>query len=226
MSFLEQLYNPYNGTSDILSATYSVWNILNYISRKYDNKYRYQRGHIRQIQAEKLLELVRGNNKYCEIGFNAGHSSALALLSHIKTEVTVFDLMSFSYSKPSIQLLNESFNSRIKLYEGKSSETLHKACEHKLKCDVIFVDGSHIENEVKKDLNLIKCLFSKNSVVMIDDIQSGSGIAMRWAVKKNKYRILENFGPYEKNHKNNPCMETPYGPLCMNWGFATLKPVI
>ena len=59
MSFLEQIYAPQNTTSDILSATYSIWNILNYVAQSRDKKYRYQRGHIRPIQAEALLNMVR-----------------------------------------------------------------------------------------------------------------------------------------------------------------------
>lgn len=225
MSFVKQIYHPYNATSDILSATYSVWNILNYIARKYDKKYRYQRGHIRPIQAEELLKMVRGPNQYCEIGFNAGHSTALALLANTKTEVTVFDLMSFSYSKPALQLLNESFNGRINLYEGRSSYTLQKACQNQVQCDVVFVDGSHLEHEVRQDLQYIKCLLRENSLVMIDDIQSGSGAAMERELNARKYKLIKKFGPFQRNHNKNPCMTTPYGPLCFEWGFAVLKAI-
>ena len=223
MSFVQQLYYPRNTTSDILSATYSIWNILNYVARTHDKKYRYQRGHIRPIQAEELLKIVRDSTQYCEIGFNAGHSTALALLANVK-KVAVFDLMSFAYSRPALELLNESFNGRINVYEGRSSETLQKACKHHLKCDIAFVDGSHLLHEVNRDLKLLKCLIRDKSLLMIDDIQSPSGKAMETHLMSKKYRLVKKFGPFKANDNvNNPCMTTPYGPLCFDWGFAILQ---
>ena len=223
MSFLEQIYAPQNTTSDILSATYSIWNILNYVAQSRDKKYRYQRGHIRPIQAEALLNMVRSPTQYCEIGFNAGHSSALVLLANKQSRATVFDTMSFSYSMPAITLLNESFGRRIELYTGRSSDTLQEACRRTLTCDVVFVDGSHIQHEVSKDLAYIKCLLRPTSLIMVDDIQSGSGLAMQKAIHDQKYNLLQKVGPFRRNDARNPCMTTPQGPLCMEWGFAILQ---
>jgi len=97
-SFQNQLYFPNISDSNTLSATYAVWNIINYISRKYDSKYRYQHGHIRPIQAKVLMEILSDNPRtYCEFGFNTGHSAVLALQTNSKINVHSFDIMSFAY---------------------------------------------------------------------------------------------------------------------------------
>eukprot|EP00966_Prymnesium_polylepis_P162006 3743978-Prymnesium_polylepis.1 len=83
---------------------------------------RYQRGHVRPLQARVLLEAIhnateRGQQQrtYCELGFNAGHSSALALLSDPKIKVRAFDLMMFKYSWPAARLLNDSLGGRLQV---------------------------------------------------------------------------------------------------------------
>lgn len=229
-NFATQLYTVENTPSVILASTYTVWNILNFFSRKHDSKYRYQRGHIRPMQARELLNMILSfsNNSsqsisYCEIGFNAGHSTSLALIANPSIKITTFDLMNFQYSHPIINMLNESFNSRINLYKGRSSDTLPMACRQHLKCDVVFLDGSHLQYEVMKDLENLKCLVKHRSLIMIDDIQTASGTAMEKQIDNGAYKMLRRFGPYRPNHKLNPCMTTPYGPLCFAWGFAILE---
>ena len=208
-----------------LAAAMSLWNVLNALARTHDPKYRYQRGHIRPIQAKEVLGLLARTEqrKYCEIGFNAGHSSALVLSSHPDILVDAYDFMSFGYSWPLARLLNESMGRRLVVYEGSSDVTLKAACAvpPAIPCDVVFVDGSHIRRQVRKDLQRMRCIGRPGALIMVDDVQTGAGDALN-----ETEGILEDvqyFGPYPPRHANNPCMSTPQGDMCFSWGFATAR---
>ena len=33
-------------------------------------------------------------------------------------------------------------------------------------------------------------------------------------------RVIEKYGPFSPNAKENPCMRGARGPICIPWGFA------
>ena len=221
--FTRQYYETHNAPSTIMAGTFALWNVLNAIARNHEPKYRYQQGHIRPVQATAMVESLIGKESYCEIGFNAGHSAALALNVDPKIKVHSFDLMMFNYSWPAATILNASFGNRLNIYPGSSVNTLSHMCKRKMKCDVIFVDGSHLHHIVKKDLMQSRCMADSNTIFFIDDIHTGSGVALKNMKSRGIYDTVRTYGPYPPRHALNPCMQTPQGEMCFQWGFEIAK---
>lgn len=101
-------------------------------------------------------------NKIIEIGFNAGHSALLFLLSNPEAYLWCFDICYHSYTRPCFQYLYDNFEGRLSLFSGNSINTFPEfASRHeKEKFDIIHIDGSCDINIANIDfftsLNLIR----------------------------------------------------------------------
>lgn len=125
----------------------------------YTNVFINKAKNISKIVLEESIENV------CEIGFNAGFSSLLMLLSNPKIKITCFDLGAHSYTIPCYLKIKEIFGDRINLIIGDSNITLLDIDE---KFDLIHIDGGHetivAENDIKNCYRL-----SKNGTILIMD---------------------------------------------------------
>lgn len=101
-----------------------------------------------------------------EIGFNAGFSTLLMLLSHPYVHVTCLDICMHKYTKPCFEALKKKFGSRLALMEGSSVDRLPDLVQP---FDVIHIDGGHqdpiVENDSKHALRLSK----KGTILIMDD---------------------------------------------------------
>ena len=119
---------------------------------------------------------TENHSNICEIGFNAGHSTLLLLLSNNKNiNFTIFDINSHSYTEKCFEYIKNKFvDVNFEFVEGDSSVSIPKWIDNTKKFehfDVIHIDGCHQIDIVTKDFaNSIKIL-KKNGLLIIDDVQ-------------------------------------------------------
>ena len=106
-----------------------------------------------------------------EIGFNAGHSSLLYLLSNPVSTLQIFDLGEHKYTRPCFEYLSSQFPNRMKIEFGDSRRTVPEyVSTHVGKVfDLIHVDGGHTEPIVRADILNTLQLCDDHTVVISDD---------------------------------------------------------
>ena len=102
-----------------------------------------------------------------EIGFNAGHSGLLYLLSNNYSRIQFFDLGEHKYSRPCFEYLNEKFPNRLNVVWGDSTITIPRSFGAVF--DFIHIDGGHSRFVAESDFHHSKPLASNNCLVIIDD---------------------------------------------------------
>jgi hypothetical protein len=110
--------------------------------------------------------LHRHINYVMEIGFNAGFSTLLMLLSNPTIHITCFDLGEHKYTLPCYEKLKETFNNRITIVIGDSRFSLLTINET---YDVIHIDGGHSNNVAMSDIIHSYRLSKHGSLLIMDD---------------------------------------------------------
>jgi len=112
--------------------------------------------------------LIKNNNikNILEIGFNAGHSSLNFLESRNDIYVDSVDLGSNPYVNECGNLLKNYFKNRFNLLIGSSLNILPKLNK---KYDLIFIDGGHLIDIVRKDMENSLKLSHENTIIILDD---------------------------------------------------------
>ena len=107
-----------------------------------------------------------------EIGFNAGHSTLLFLLSNPENKIVCFDICLKKYVKPCFEYLSSIFPGRLTLIEGNSNDTIRsfKDENKNTKYDIIHIDGSHDFNVANGDFFVTLGMTRKGSFLIFDDI--------------------------------------------------------
>ena len=106
-----------------------------------------------------------------EIGFNAGHSSLLYLLSNPKSKLTIFDLCEHKYTLPCFEYLQSVFPNRLEIFSGDSTKTVLQFYNMNpdTKFDLIHIDGAHFGDTPNKDFyNSLKLA---SDIIIWDDTQ-------------------------------------------------------
>ena len=101
-----------------------------------------------------------------EIGFNAGFSALLMLITNPNIQLTCFDLGEHSYTYPCYLKLKETFGSRISLIQGDSTKTLIGETN---KYDVIHIDGGHSTAVAESDILNSYRLTNPGCILIMDD---------------------------------------------------------
>jgi predicted O-methyltransferase YrrM len=101
-----------------------------------------------------------------EIGFNAGFSTLLMLLSNPYIKITCFDLCEHKYTLPCYTKLKETFGDRIHLIGGDSTKTLPLINET---YDLIHIDGGHSTEIAESDIINSFRLSKKGTILIMDD---------------------------------------------------------
>lgn len=122
-----------------------------------------------------LFQTARRASKALEIGFNAGHSTAIMLLANSNLTVRAFDNCALHYTRPCLQFLNSILNDRITLVEGDSRLTL--AADGESGFDLVHIDADHTYEAVAADLaaSLPKC--ADGAIVVMDDYEPLNDVA-------------------------------------------------
>lgn len=127
------------------------------------------------IKQENLFSIAQEGDKILEIGFNAGHSALIFLLSNPNCHVTTIDICEHSYTRKCAEYLKSVFPDRLTFLEGDSTTVLDDlSIKGSRGYDIFHIDGSHDKNVVKSDLQ--SCwelahddLTNKQSIVIFDD---------------------------------------------------------
>jgi hypothetical protein len=117
----------------------------------------------------------------CEIGFNAGHSSILFLMSNPQAMLVSFDLGRWPYTKPAVEFVERKFPGRFIMVVGDSTETVPAfASQHpEIQCDLLVVDGGHEPNVALADVtNMARMANPDRNVLVVDD----TPCAVTWCV--------------------------------------------
>ena len=224
-------YVPSHG-EDAAKAAFVWWNLLDAVMVEEQQglpvKNNYMTGYVRELQMRRMQQIVQQAARpeatrvtYCEIGTNGGHSSVAMLLADPRVHVHAFDLMMWPYSPRVVSLLSTAFAGRFEMHNGSSRVTVPAwTATSPHECDVLLVDGDHSEGGAHADLVNFKRAAAANATLVIDDINSAPGDALRTTEARGLVRLSEVYGPYDAPSPHNPCMRTPRGPMCMTWGFA------
>ena len=211
--------------NETLTATYTMWNVLDAMMVVAMPAYAWQTGYVRELQLRRMVELARapGVSTYCEIGFNGGHSSAAMLLANPTLTVHAFDLMAWEYSNATAALLRTTFGRRFRIHRGDSRVTVPLwASRHFRACDLTFIDGDHSTVGAMIDMLNMNNATAEGAYFVSDDINSNPGIALETLRALGHVRVTESYGPYDAPHLYNPCMRSPSFRvnICKGWGFA------
>ena len=130
-------------------------------------------GHIgrNKAQIEKLKEicLARKPTNILEIGFNAGHSSAL-MLEHTDACIVSVDICCHPYAYDGKEMIDNIFPERHILIKGNSMEVLAGDEVPALHYDLIYIDGGHSYKCCKSDILNCKKYASPDTIIIVDDI--------------------------------------------------------
>ncbi len=108
----------------------------------------------------------------CEVGFNAGHSTALWLSANPTATVDTFDLFNprlTGFMRPNLLLLQRLFPGRLTAHVGDSLRTI-PAANLSTPCDLVHVDGRHSYENTRQDtINFVRT--SRPSTLYLFDDQ-------------------------------------------------------
>lgn len=169
-------------------------------------------------QITRLHQLLVENPKVVkvlEIGFNAGHSTELFLGTRSDIQVTSFDLGGRAYVQIGKSYIDSTFPGRHTLIIGDSSDTVPNFIrEQGSAFDLIFIDGSHQYQAVKKDIIHCKYLAHTDTLVILDDTIVHQDNIREWNQGPNN--VWAQATEYELVQ---PIHSEDYGPgRGMSWG--------
>lgn len=141
------------------------------------------------IYSQKVSNFInlltyRGNiTNVLEIGFNAGFSALLMLLTNSHIHITCVDLGEYCYTLPCFRVLQEHFGDRIHLIIGDSQKvipTLHH------KYDLIHIDGGHTEEVASNDIQNTHFLTKPQTILIMDDTNDYM-LSMLWEERSKHF---------------------------------------
>lgn len=195
-------YRP-RGFKASMMAVYQLWNLLDRYNFEtlHNTSLPWIYGYLREVQVEALVHAVqqKGVRRYCEVGFNGGHSAVAVLASAPEVNVISFDNAAYGrHTRHNAGQIQRWFPNRFNFVEGDSRNTLPLMI-HRIRnglepsCDVILVDGSHKELEVLRDLYHMHKASSCRAPVFVDDLDGGPGKAVLSVAKEGKFMMKQWF---------------------------------
>lgn len=119
-----------------------------------------------------LFSIGRKGKNIIEIGFNAGHSCLLFLISNPENKIDCFDICEHSYTELCFEYLSECFPGRLTLHKGNSVSMLplfRKENPYKV-YDIVHIDGSHELNDANCDFFNTLSMTKKESILIFGDV--------------------------------------------------------
>lgn len=109
-------------------------------------------------------------HRIVEVGFNAGHSTALMLLANPTSKILHFDINEHAYTMQCYRYLKSVFGNErfIDFIEGDSRTTIKQYTDLQ-SFDLIHIDGGHTDIVAMSDIEYCKRLAAKENTVIIDD---------------------------------------------------------
>jgi len=149
------------------------------------NTYDYTDTFLNKAKNISNLVLNKHIKNVMEIGFNAGFSTLLMLLTNSNINITCFDLGEHKYTIPCYEKLKETFGERLNIIIGDSIKTLQN-----INCiyDLIHIDGGHSDEVADSDIiNSYK--LSKQGTILIMDDYDFENLHKLWDMYIIKYKL-------------------------------------
>lgn len=121
---------------------------------------------LNKIKNISKLLLNKNINRVMEIGFNAGFSALLMLVTNPTIQITCFDIGEHTYTLPCYEKIKETFGDRINLIVGDSRETLK---QYNDTYDFIHIGGGHSIEVAFSDMKQAYRLSRKGTILIIND---------------------------------------------------------
>jgi predicted O-methyltransferase YrrM len=155
-------------------------------------------------KAKNISNLVLNKNikNVMEIGFNAGFSTLLMLLTNSNMCINCFDLGEHKYTIPCYEQLKETFGERINITPGDSTKTLLNVTDM---FDLIHIDGGHSLEVANSDIINSYRLSKKGTILIMDDYDFPI-LHNIW----NSYIIKYNLKKLDINIYNSPHQDIKY----------------
>jgi predicted O-methyltransferase YrrM len=115
------------------------------------------------------ISLNRTIRNVMEIGFNAGFSALLILLSNPHIRLLCADLGYHRYTRPCFLKLKETFGDRISIVFGDSRETVPAITKEDGGFDFIHIDGGHETHIAESDILHSYRLSKPGTILIMDD---------------------------------------------------------
>jgi predicted O-methyltransferase YrrM len=134
-----------------------------------------------------------------EIGFNAGFSTLLMLLSNPNINITCFDLGEHTYTMPCYEKMKETFGNRINIIIGDSTKTLQNV---NTIYDLIHIDGGNSTEVASSDI-INSYRLSKQGTILIMDDYDFPNLHSLWDNYIIKYNLKKlDINVYDSPHHN------------------------
>jgi len=155
-------------------------------------------------KAKNISNLVLNKNikSVMEIGFNAGFSTLLMLLSNPNIYITCFDLGEHKYTLPCYEKLKETFGERINIVIGDSTQTLQNI---NTSYELIHIDGGHSTEVADSDI-INSYRLSKQGTILIMDDYDFENLHPLW----DHYIVKYDLKPLNINVYNSPHHDIKY----------------
>lgn len=133
-----------------------------------------------------------------EVGFNAGISSYAFLEASPSVEVVSFDIGRYTYVQPAKNIIDRLFPGRHQFIVGDSRSTVPAYIKEYpgTTFDLIFIDGGHDFETAIADLENMKALAHKETIVIMDDItpwlEWGTGPTKAWLKAVNDKLVIQH----------------------------------
>jgi len=141
---------------------------------------------------KNLMYLGEKAKDILEIGFNAGHSALLFLLSNTHSKLVCFDNCKHKYTEKCYEYLRKKFGDRIELIKGDSNKKLTEYYYRNSKrFDLLHIDGGHDNIVANNDFFNCYKLAKEDSIIIWDDVWLQS-LQILWNKYKER-RYVEEF---------------------------------
>lgn len=120
---------------------------------------------------------------FCEIGFNAGHTSLLFLSTQTKGVVYAFDHGLARYTIAAHDFIDDTFPERIVFLLGDTVITIPQLREYypDSQCDIVYIDGSTSSYETTlKDIEKLSELISYDHILILGNSKPDSPATKAW----------------------------------------------
>jgi len=145
-------------------------------------------------QVNFILATKRKNiNSILEIGFNAGFSTLLMLLTNAHVKITCVDICEHRYTSLCFLKLKEIFGDRLSLITGSSVDMVPTLIGNTY--DLIHIDGCHLVSIAEKDIQNSLKLCKSGTILIMDDTDDEKLFNL-WS----KYVKLFNLTSFEFSH--------------------------
>jgi len=148
-----------------------------FVKGKVEGNYCYKHGTVleektkpvkeRSWKRQYLREAVAGCKQGLEIGFNAGHSSAIILMANDQIILNSIDICRYKYTVNTARFMYKYWKGRFGFYAGSSQAVIKKYDFPNL--DFIHVDGGHGVADFYFDIDFCERNLKPGGKVVIDD---------------------------------------------------------